>query len=316
MISLSTKFTPNIKWYQGIGHYWSGLIQQKRQASQNGNNKMQWIDIGVNLTNQRFDKDRDQIILNAQDAGVCGQIITGTNLKESEKALQLCHQHKRYLFSTAGCHPHDAKSFTATHCDRLVQLLKQPDVVAVGECGLDFNRDFSPREQQLKVFEQQLELASNSNKPLFLHERDAFEEQYSLLKHYRSQIKGAVVHCFTGSRKQLMAYLDLDLYIGITGWICDERRGLALKEMVHLIPNNRLMLETDAPYLLPRDMRPKPKSNRNLPQYLPHIAKIVAEARKTSLQALSMQCYMNTIEFFALPLSNHLTGDNFIEFNN
>ncbi|MBV1910489.1 MAG: TatD family hydrolase [Kangiellaceae bacterium] len=261
---------------------------------------MKWIDIGVNLTNQRFDKDREAIIIAAQQTDIVAQIVTGTNLQESQQALQLSSQYTNQLFSTAGCHPHDAKNFEETHIRQIQAILEHDSVVAVGECGLDFNRDFSPRETQIKVFEQQLTLAVDCKKPLFLHERDAFETQLKLLKKYRSKLTGAVVHCFTGTKEQLLAYLDLDLHIGITGWICDERRGKALREIVHLIPEDRLMLETDAPYLLPRDMRPRPKSSRNLPQYLPHIGKAVAQLRDVDTVTLAEQCYQNTISFFGL----------------
>jgi len=261
---------------------------------------MNWIDIGVNLTNKRFDKDRPQVILDASNAGVLQQVITGTNYQESQSAFQLTQEYPKQLYSTAGCHPHDAKNFTEEHYQKLAQLLQHDSVVAVGECGLDFNRDFSPRDIQLKVFEQQLQLAAQIQKPVFLHERDAFDEQVNLLKKYCPQLNGAVVHCFTGNKAQLETYIDLGCYIGITGWICDERRGQELRDIVHRIPDNKLMIETDAPYLLPRDMRPKPKSSRNLPQYLPHIAATIAQLRNTSLENLSRQCYSNTQQFFNL----------------
>ena len=259
-----------------------------------------WIDIGVNLTNNRFDQDRQQVIEQAESVGVLAQIVTGTNLQESLQAQQLCRQYPTQLFSTAGCHPHDAKNFAADHLQRLGDLLTDPKVVAVGECGLDFNRDFSPRDTQLEVFEKQLILATKCNKPVFLHERDAFDQQIQLLTQYRDQLCGAVVHCFTGNKEQLIAYIDLDLHIGITGWVCDERRGQELQQIVHLIPDDKLMLETDAPYLTPRNMRPRPKSSRNLPKYLPHIAAEVAAIRKTSLEHLSEQCFNNTVQFFNL----------------
>ena len=255
---------------------------------------VKWTDIGVNLTNKRFDNDREQVLERALNCAVVRLIVTGTNLDESIKAEVLCRQFPTQLFSTAGCHPHDAKGFTSDHYSQLKQLLNIPSVVAVGECGLDFNRNFSPPDVQLKVFEQQLKLAVEVNKPLFLHERDAFEPQLKLLTKYRKELIGGVVHCFTGTKEQLLAYLDLDLYIGITGWVCDERRGQELREIVHLIPNNRLLLETDAPYLLPRDLRPKPKSSRNLPEYLPHIAKVIANLRGVPIQELSDHCQRNT----------------------
>jgi len=262
---------------------------------------MQWIDIGVNLTNKRFDQDRELVIQEAFELGVKKQILTGTNLDESQKAYQLTQQYPKQLYSTAGCHPHDAKNFSQDDYQQISKLLENDSVVAVGECGLDFNRNFSPPDIQIEVFTQQLELAIKHQKPVFLHERDAFDQQFEILSHYIPKLKSAVVHCFTGTKEELEKYIELGLFIGITGWVCDERRGLELKNILHLIPNNKLMIETDAPYLLPRDLRPKPKSSRNLPKYLPHIAKTIAEVRKTSLENLSMQCYTNTVNFFGLP---------------
>jgi len=267
-------------------------------------NQLKYIDIGANLTNRRFDKDRETVIQQASALGVVKQIVTGTNLTESIKAFELTKNNPQRLYSTAGCHPHYAKDFTLEHLTNVENLLNEKNVVAVGECGLDFNRNFSPTEVQLKVFEQQLELAVDIQKPVFLHERDAFEEQYKLLKKYAPHLSGGVVHCFTGKAEHMKAYLDLDLYIGITGWICDERRGVDLYNSVHLIPNDRLLLETDAPYLLPRNLpkalREKAKSSRNLPQYLPHIASRIAEARDMSLERLVTDCYQNTCRLFNL----------------
>lgn len=259
-----------------------------------------WVDIGVNLTNKRFDKDRELVIQRAQNNGVSKQIVTGTNLAESIQAIELCKQFPAHLLSTAGCHPHDAKGFTPNHYAQIKKLLMIPTVVAVGECGLDFNRNFSPPDVQLEVFEQQLKLAIEVDKPLFLHERDAFEPQLKLLTKYRKKLIGGVVHCFTGTKEQLLAYLDLDLYVGITGWVCDERRGQELRDIVHLIPNERLLLETDAPYLLPRDLHPKPKSSRNLPEYLPHIATVIANLRNVSIEQLANDCHRNAHRLFKL----------------
>ncbi len=263
-------------------------------------NNLNWIDIGVNLTNKRFDHDRAEVIAEAQKLGVKYQIVTGTSAAESQKAFQLCRDYPETLFATAGCHPHDAKHFTEQDLLLIRELLDNPQVVAVGECGLDFNRNFSPPEVQIKVFEQQLELAAEQQKPLFLHEREAFDAQYQRLKAIRPKIKGAVVHCFTGDLACLKAYLDLDFYIGITGWICDERRGKTLYEIARYIPDDRLMIETDAPYLTPRNIKPKPKSSRNLPSYLPYVAQTLAEARGVSLERLSKQCYRNSLELFNL----------------
>jgi TatD DNase family protein len=182
------------------------------------------------------------------------------------------------LYATAGVHPHDAASFGEHALGELRALAADPTVRALGECGLDYNRNFSPRPAQLHAFEAQLELAAQLELPVFLHDREAHEDMLALLKRYRDRIPGVVVHCFTGERHELHAYLDLDLHIGITGWICDERRGLHLRELVRDIPAGRLMLETDAPYLLPRTLRPAPAGRRNEPAFLPAVLDAVAQS--------------------------------------
>lgn len=258
------------------------------------------IDIGINLTNARFDKDRAEVIKAAQQAGVSAMIVTGTSLQESQQAAQLAALYPGYLYATAGVHPHDAKSVDQQTWSVLRELWALPQVKAVGECGLDYNRDFSPRPVQDKVFAEQLELAVELQLPVFLHERDASARFIEILKPYRDQLPAAVLHCFTGSMDELKAYLDLDLHIGITGWICDERRGLHLHEAVKVIPDNRLMIETDSPYLVPRTLRPKPKSSRNLPQYLPHIAQTIADIKGQPLMELIAETTRTSREFFAL----------------
>ncbi|RTE67659.1 hydrolase TatD [Amphritea opalescens] len=255
-------------------------------------------DIGVNLTDSAFDADRETVIDEAMKAGVGRMLVTGTTADESEQAAALCQQYPGQLFCTAGVHPHYSKDFSADVRSTLVALLKQPQVLAVGETGLDFNRNFSTPEQQIWAFEQQLELASDTALPLFLHERDAHKQQIEMLRQYRDTISGGVAHCFTGSRAELYNYLDLDLYIGITGWICDERRGRELLDLVKEIPADRLLLETDAPYLLPRNLKPKPKSRRNLPAYLPHILQEVASARSCDAPTLAEQTELNGQRLF------------------
>jgi len=259
------------------------------------------IDIGVNLTNKRFNKDRPDVLHNAQQTGVTGIIITGTNLTESREAIALAKTMPDFLFTTAGIHPHDAKHFDNNSLASLTELASHSQVKAIGECGLDFNRNFStPREQEY-AFVQQLELAVELQLPVFMHERDASNRFIALLSPYRAQLPNAVIHCFTGSEETLQRYIELDLHIGITGWICDERRGNELLALVKQIPDNRLMIETDAPYLLPRSMRPKPKSSRNEPKYLPYIAETIALAREQSVEALIDQTNKNSQEFFNLP---------------
>ena len=177
-------------------------------------------------------------------------------------------------------------------------LARQPRVVAIGECGLDFNRNYSPHPDQEKWFAAQVELAIELKKPLFLHSRDAHPKFSDLIKAYKNEMPKAVAHCFTGTRDELHAYLDLGLYVGITGWICDERRGAHLLELVKDIPADRLLLETDSPYLTPRDMRPQPRARRNEPSFLPHILRTVARALGKPAEQLAEETTRNADRVF------------------
>ncbi|MCK4709540.1 MAG: TatD family hydrolase [Gammaproteobacteria bacterium] len=261
---------------------------------------MKLIDIGVNLTNKRLLPDVKSILQQAAEVGVTKFIVTGTSIEHSKIAIDLCNQFPGQLFSTCGVHPHDAKEWNRDTLEELNTLISQDCVRAIGETGLDFNRDFSPRKQQIDVFQQQLELAVNCNKPVFLHQRDAFDTFFSLLREYRDQMKNVVVHCFTDNKKALYKLLDLDCHIGITGWISDERRGQELQILVKDIPENRLMLETDAPYLLPRDLPEKPASNTNLPKYLPHILHTVARLQHKKAHDLADEILSTTQQFFEI----------------
>ena len=265
---------------------------------------MQLIDIGVNLTNPSFDEKHQAVLDRAYAAGVQQLVLTGTSVDGSEQALELCvnlDDSGQRLFSTAGIHPHSASDWNGDSARRLRGLLNESRVRAVGECGLDFNRDFSPRPQQEKVLEEHLALAVELKLPVFLHERDANQRLLEILKDYRDHLSAAVVHCFTGEQQALFSYLDLDLHIGITGWICDERRGTHLHPLVREIPRGRLMLESDAPYLLPRTLRPKPKNGRNEPAYLPEVLREVALHRGESLEDLAEHSSACAQAFFLLP---------------
>lgn len=262
------------------------------------------IDIGINLTNKSFTKDLDQVLERAYQAQVLQLVITGTSEQENEQALKLCQEYDAsasQLFSTAGVHPHHAKDWHSETLTTLQQLLTQPTVKAVGECGLDFNRDFSPRPIQERIFEEQLSLAVALGKPVFMHERDADERFIAILKQFRDQLPAAVIHCFTGEKRVLYRYLDMDLHIGITGWICDERRGVHLQELVKDIPVGRLMLETDGPYLLPRTLQDKPQNRRNEPAFLPEVLKMVARCRQETEQQTAAHTTACAQSFFQLP---------------
>jgi TatD DNase family protein len=248
---------------------------------------MQLIDIGINLTHDSFDADREAVIARAQAAGVTALLITGATLPASLEAATLATEPRAAgiaLYATAGVHPHHAAELQASDEVALRALLARPEVMAVGECGLDYHRDFSPRDLQRRAFAWQLQWGSECGKPLFLHQREAHADFVALLREQRGAALQGVAHCFTGNDAELDACLELGLHIGITGWICDERRGLHLRELVRRIPRGRLLLETDGPYLLPRDLKPMPRNRRNEPAWLPHIAATVAACRGESLE--------------------------------
>jgi TatD DNase family protein len=257
------------------------------------------IDIGINLAHDSYDADRDAVIARAEAAGVVQLVVTGSTLASSARAIELART-RATLFATAGVHPHHASELDAERLAELRQLAQAPEVVAVGECGLDYFRDLSPRAAQQQAFHRQLELARALGKPVFLHQRDAHADFTAILREHAGEWRG-VAHCFTGSAEELSTYLALGLAIGITGWICDERRGAHLAALMPQVPAPRLLLETDGPYLLPRDLQPRPASRRNEPAYLPHIATAVARARGEPLEALARSSTAATRRLFALP---------------
>ncbi len=259
------------------------------------------VDIGANLAHDSFDDDRDAVIQAARDAGVGAIVVTGSSVSSSGQALALARQWPGFLFSTAGVHPHHARDLDCDTIAQLREMAAAPEVVAVGECGLDYFRDFSPRDDQARALEQQLELATELQLPVFLHEREAHADFLALVSGFMARLPGAVAHCFTGSGAELERNLALGLYIGITGWICDERRGAHLKELVRGIPLDRLMIETDAPYLLPRDLEPRPASRRNEPRYLPHILNTIAASLGADPGEVARATAENSARFFGLP---------------
>jgi TatD DNase family protein len=262
---------------------------------------MQLIDIGANLSHDSFDHDREAVLQRARAAGVAQLVVTGASREHSPRALALAQAHPGFLFATAGVHPHHASDYT-DECDAELRALHaHAQVVAVGECGLDYFRDFSPRPAQRKAFERQLQLAADTGKPLFLHQREAHGDFLAMMKDFEGRLGPAVVHCFTGTRGELFDYLDRDWHVGITGWLCDERRGLHLRELVRHIPANRLMIETDAPYLLPRTVRPQPSHRRNEPMYLAHIVEELARDRDEDVATTAAATTAAATAFFRLP---------------
>ena len=258
------------------------------------------IDIGANIAHDSFNEDRAAMMQRAANAGVDKIIVTGSSDDSNVQAANLAEQSPGILYSTAGVHPHHASDYT-DESDALIRKLVENDcVVAVGECGLDYFRDFSPRQAQLEAFKRQLEIAKDSGLPIFLHQRDAHDDFVEVLEPALPDLSRAVAHCFTGEGESLREYIAMGLYIGITGWICDERRGKHLHDIVSIIPDDRLLIETDAPYLLPRTIRPKPKSRRNEPMYLPEVVRVIAEARGQTEDHIAAISTANAIRFFAL----------------
>lgn len=260
----------------------------------------QYIDIGINLMNKQFKNEEEKVLERAKEAGVKQLIITGTSIHASIKAAEFVKKYPGTLYATAGIHPHDAKHFVKEDILTLKELLSEPQVVAVGECGLDFNRMNSPKKEQENCFIAQLELAKETGKPLFLHERDAHERFVEIMADYPDLIQRSVVHCFTGGKEDLIDYVNRGFYIGITGWICDKNRGKDLQEAVQHIPLDRIMIETDGPYLMPKDIKPRPNPWRNEPKYLPHIAKTLAHYMGLSEEELVQATTQNAQRFFNL----------------
>ncbi|WP_416137481.1 TatD family hydrolase [Halomonas sp. HK25] len=262
------------------------------------------VDIGANLTHESFARDLSAVLGRARAANVTTLILTGTDREHAEQAVAMARQTadaSLQLFATAGVHPHDASRWDAGLAAAMADLHRQSEVVAVGECGLDFNRNFSTPAEQERAFEAQLGLAATCGKPLFVHERDAGRRMREMLHAWRDDISDAVVHCFTADRDTLFGYLDIDLHIGLTGWLCDERRGHHLRDLVGEIPLNRLMVETDCPYLLPRNLPAKLKGRRHEPALLPWIVREIAHWRGIGEESLASATSDTARAFFRLP---------------
>ncbi|WP_372373975.1 TatD family hydrolase [Vreelandella venusta] len=257
------------------------------------------VDIGANLTHESFQRDLADVIARAKAANVATLIVTGTDVEHAEQAVELAKQTPG-IYATAGVHPHDASGWSSDVARQLKALHQKPEVVAVGECGLDFNRNFSTPHEQERAFEAQLALAAESGLPLFLHERDAGQRMREMLHSWRDDISQAVIHCFTADRDTLHGYLDLDLHIGLTGWICDERRGHHLRSIVKDIPLDRLMVETDCPYLLPRNLPAKLKGRRHEPALLPWIVREIAQWHDVTETELGNATTRTAQHFFRL----------------
>ncbi|MBR4554183.1 MAG: TatD family hydrolase [Ruminococcus sp.] len=258
--------------------------------------KAEYCDIGLNLFSSQF-KDPEEIMQGAHAAGV-QFIITGSDMKSSIAAEKFVKDHDCY--ATAGIHPHNAERAEDRDFDKLGELLAGERVAAVGECGLDYDRMFSPREAQLRCLERHIELAEKTGLPMFLHERAASEDLIKVFSEHRELCGRSVVHCFTGDRATAEKYLDMGFNIGVTGWICDDRRAQDLREAVSVIPADRIMIETDAPYLIPRGI--KGLGRVNLPQYVKYVCTALAGYMGINEQELKKALLDNTRRFFGIEL--------------
>ncbi len=270
------------------------------------------IDIGANLAHESFAPDYSAVLERAWAAGVDHIVLTGSCRASNRAVAVLAAADPARLSCTAGVHPHHAAEWTDEDAVLIRQLATLPQVVSLGECGLDYHRDLSPRAVQRKVFIAQLELAVALKKPVFLHQRGAHEDFLGILSDYRASLVDACVHCFTDTREAMHSYVALDCHIGITGWVCDARRGAPLRAIVPHIPADRLLIETDAPYLLPhnlpRGQRPSSlhsdkagiDGRRNEPAYLPWVARALAELRSESIDTIAAQTAANARRFFRL----------------
>ena len=251
------------------------------------------FDIGANLTSSHFSKDLDVVLNDSLKAGVEKICITSSNLDDVKNAKKITEKYEN-LYYSVGFHPHNAKDFKIEFLKDMSVYLNDPKAICLGEMGLDFNRNFSSKEEQILCFESQLSLASSISKPLFLHQRDAHEEFLSVLDNHKFNQK-LIVHCFTGNLSELEEYLKRDFYIGITGWVCDLNRGKELRKCINQIPEDKLLIETDSPYLSPRK-----KIRRNEPKFLIDVAEEVATLRNETKESIINSSYENSLNFFNL----------------
>ncbi len=260
------------------------------------------IDIGANLTDKSFRNDLGEVVERAVREGVEHIVVTGTSESASHDAATIAAQFPERLTYTCGVHPHHADDVTETWLDTITAIAHQ-GAAAIGETGLDFFRNFSTQANQRKVFQAQLELAANLEMPVFVHDRDSNGEVLDMLREYAQT--EVVVHCFTGDGDLLDAYLDIGCHIGITGWICDPRRGAELADIVSRIPDERLMLETDSPYLMPKTIDPKPQTRRNEPMNLKYVRRKVAEVRNQTEAHVDRITTENAKRFFRFEEISH-----------
>lgn len=264
----------------------------------------EYCDIGLNLFCDQF-PDPERIMEEAEAAGVCC-ILTGSDAEDNEQVnaytLQAASLHQAGkeaypVYGTAGIHPHNADRAAEADYARIREILTtNPYIVAAGEAGLDYNRMFSAMDHQIDCLLHQIAIAEDLGRPMFLHEREAAEDFIRIFRDHRALAERSVVHCYTGNRQELEELLDLGFSIGITGWICDSRRAEDLRDAVAILPLDRVLLETDAPYLTPRGI--KGLSHVNVPQNISYVAQALAGYMHVDVETLKQAAFTNTARLF------------------
>lgn len=257
---------------------------------------MNLIDAHCHLTYEPF-ADIDAVLKRSRDAGVTGWITIGTDLADSQKAVELANRFEN-MFAAVAIHPHNAKTANQPIITQLKDLAKNKKVVAIGETGLDLHYDFSSPQQQQDSFAKHLEIAKELNLPVVIHSREAFDETMEILEANESGLKGLVFHCYSGDVRQAKIILDKGWYISLTG-VVTFKNAETTREVAKYVPLDRLMIETDAPYLSPEPMR---KQKVNEPALLIHTAKFVAALRGMESAKFAEAVTATTKRFFAIPV--------------
>jgi TatD DNase family protein len=258
---------------------------------------MKIFDSHCHLDDKSFREDIDNIIKSANDAGIVRMMTIGINGRTSAQAVSLAQSYDG-IYASVGVHPHDVKTCNASIIQDLINLAKNEKVRAWGEIGLDFNRMYSPRKDQELWFEKQLEVAAKLDLPMIFHERDSNGHFLEILKNHASSGLKGVVHCFSGTRDELDQYLSLGLHIGITGILTIKSRGARLRKLVPGIPTDRLMVETDAPYLVPAPE--KNRIRRNEPAFVKSVLLKLAEVKNESPEDLAQTLWDNTNRLYGI----------------
>ena len=253
------------------------------------------IDSHAHYDNDRFDADRQEFLTSAFAAGVTHIVNPGCDLPSSRMAICLAGQH-RGLFAAVGFHPHEASAYKEADMDELLEMCRHPKVVAVGEIGLDYHYDFSPREVQQHILRAQIGLARAVGKPVILHDREAHRDVMSIVREEKAAEVGGVFHCFSGSRETADEALRMGFYIGIGGSVT-FRNAHRLQEVAAHIPIDRLLIETDAPYMTPEPFR----GQRNGSPMMIHVLEKLAFLRGETVEELEARTTENAIRLFSLP---------------